>query len=94
MVWGSQVSKGTENHFCLNRSEPAEEPLQNTKVRLEVAVRKDGLEVIYMTETTDEYCAQQLKEFEGKTFASVTKESNFQKMKRREKKQEEKKTKV
>lgn len=27
-----------------------------------------------MIETIDKYCAQQLKEFEGKTFASVTKE--------------------
>lgn len=27
-----------------------------------------------MTETLDEYCAQQLKEFEGKTFTSASKE--------------------
>uniref|UniRef100_A0A2K5MRZ3 Uncharacterized protein n=1 Tax=Cercocebus atys TaxID=9531 RepID=A0A2K5MRZ3_CERAT len=35
---------------------------------------KHGLEVIYMIKTNDEYCVQQLKEFEGKTLVSVTKE--------------------
>ncbi|KAM9180260.1 LOW QUALITY PROTEIN: heat shock protein HSP 90-alpha-like [Dugong dugon] len=37
-------------------------------------LRKHGLEVIYMIEPIDEYCVQQLKESEGKTLASVTKE--------------------
>uniref|UniRef100_S4RDV2 Heat shock protein 90 alpha family class A member 1 n=1 Tax=Petromyzon marinus TaxID=7757 RepID=S4RDV2_PETMA len=37
-------------------------------------VRKRGLEVVYMTEPIDEYCVQQLKEFDGKTLVSVTKE--------------------
>ncbi|XP_056402391.1 heat shock protein HSP 90-alpha-like [Hyla sarda] len=37
-------------------------------------LRKHGLEVIYMTEPIDEYCIQQLKEFDGKTLVSVTKE--------------------
>uniref|UniRef100_A0A2R9BT87 Heat shock protein 90 alpha family class A member 1 n=1 Tax=Pan paniscus TaxID=9597 RepID=A0A2R9BT87_PANPA len=37
-------------------------------------LRKHGLEVIYMIEPIDEYCVQQLKEFEGKTLVSVTKE--------------------
>jgi molecular chaperone HtpG len=37
-------------------------------------VRKRGIEVIYMTEPIDEYCVQQLKEFEGKKLVSVTKE--------------------
>uniref|UniRef100_A0A6I8QCK7 Heat shock protein 90kDa alpha family class A member 1 n=1 Tax=Xenopus tropicalis TaxID=8364 RepID=A0A6I8QCK7_XENTR len=43
-------------------------------------LRKHGLEVIYMIEPIDEYCVQQLKEFEGKTLVS-------------KKKQEEKKSK-
>ncbi|SRR6266404_4485573 len=37
-------------------------------------VKKRGCEVIYMTEPIDEYCVQQLKEFEGKQLVSVTKE--------------------
>lgn len=37
-------------------------------------VRKRGYEVVYMTEPIDEYCVQQLKEFDGKTLVSVTKE--------------------
>ena len=37
-------------------------------------VQKRGCEVVYMTEPTDEYCVQKLKEFDGKTLVSVTKE--------------------
>jgi len=37
-------------------------------------VKKRGYEVIYMTEPIDEYCVQQLKEFDGKKLVSVTKE--------------------
>uniref|UniRef100_A0A8C2VUW0 Uncharacterized protein n=1 Tax=Chinchilla lanigera TaxID=34839 RepID=A0A8C2VUW0_CHILA len=35
---------------------------------------KHGLEVTYVIEPVGEYCVQQLKEFEGKTLVSVTKE--------------------
>uniref|UniRef100_A0A8C6DRU2 Histidine kinase/HSP90-like ATPase domain-containing protein n=1 Tax=Moschus moschiferus TaxID=68415 RepID=A0A8C6DRU2_MOSMO len=37
-------------------------------------VRKRGFEVVYMTEPIDEYCVQQLKELDGKSLVSVTKE--------------------
>merc|ERR1719427_1429735 len=37
-------------------------------------VKKCGLEVVYMVDPVDEYCVQQLKEFDGKTLVSVTKE--------------------
>ena len=37
-------------------------------------VTKRGYEVMYMVEPIDEYCAQQLREYEGKTLTSVTKE--------------------
>uniref|UniRef100_A0A1W7RAC7 Heat shock protein 83 n=1 Tax=Hadrurus spadix TaxID=141984 RepID=A0A1W7RAC7_9SCOR len=37
-------------------------------------VRKRGFEVVYMVEPIDEYCVQQLKEYDGKQLVSVTKE--------------------
>lgn len=37
-------------------------------------VRKSGFEVVYMIEPIDEYCVQQLKEYDGKQLVSVTKE--------------------
>uniref|UniRef100_A0A2K6P657 Heat shock protein 90 alpha family class A member 1 n=1 Tax=Rhinopithecus roxellana TaxID=61622 RepID=A0A2K6P657_RHIRO len=57
-------------------------------------LRKQGLEVIYMIDPIDEYCVQQLKEFEGKTLVSVTKEGlELPEDEEEKKKQEEKKTK-
>ncbi|XP_040268710.1 heat shock protein HSP 90-alpha-like [Bufo bufo] len=57
-------------------------------------LRKHGLEVIYMTEPIDEYCVQQLKEFDGKTLVSVTKEGlELPEDEEEKKKQEEIKTK-
>merc|ERR1711904_1867 len=37
-------------------------------------LRKKGLEVLYMIDPIDEYCVQQLKEFDGKKLKSTTKE--------------------
>ncbi|XP_050685136.1 heat shock protein 83 [Leptidea sinapis] len=37
-------------------------------------VKKRGYEVVYMTEPIDEYVVQQLKEYDGKSLVSVTKE--------------------
>ncbi|KAJ2941046.1 hypothetical protein O0L34_g13176 [Tuta absoluta] len=37
-------------------------------------VKKRGFEVVYMTEPIDEYVVQQMKEYDGKTLVSVTKE--------------------
>ena len=37
-------------------------------------VKKRGMEVIYMVDPIDEYSVQQLKEYDGKTLTSVTKE--------------------
>merc|ERR1719414_1051537 len=37
-------------------------------------LKKKGLEVLYMVDPIDEYCVQQMKEYDGKTLKSVTKE--------------------
>jgi len=37
-------------------------------------LKKKGIEVLYMIDPIDEYCVQQMKEFDGKTLKSVTKE--------------------
>jgi molecular chaperone HtpG len=37
-------------------------------------LKKRGFEVLFMVEPIDEYCVQQLREYEGKTLMSVTKE--------------------
>lgn len=37
-------------------------------------VRNRGFEVLYMIDPIDEYCVQQLKEYDGKKLVSVTKE--------------------
>uniref|UniRef100_A0A3Q2W072 Heat shock protein 90, alpha (cytosolic), class A member 1, tandem duplicate 1 n=1 Tax=Haplochromis burtoni TaxID=8153 RepID=A0A3Q2W072_HAPBU len=57
-------------------------------------LRKAGLEVIYMIEPIDEYCVQQLKEYDGKNLVSVTKEGlELPEDEEEKKKQEELKTK-
>merc|ERR1712066_807512 len=37
-------------------------------------LKRKGVEVLYMVDPIDEYCVQQMKEFDGKTLKSVTKE--------------------
>jgi molecular chaperone HtpG len=57
-------------------------------------VKKRGFEVLYMTEPIDEYCVQQLKEYDGKTLVSVTKEGlELPEDEEEKKKREEDKTK-
>merc|ERR1712176_1624544 len=38
------------------------------------SLRRKGVEVLYMVDPIDEYCVQQLKEYDGKSLKSVTKE--------------------
>jgi len=52
-------------------------------------LKKKGYEVLYMTEPIDEYAMQQLKEFDGKKFACITKEGLKLEESEDEKKQKE-----
>jgi len=52
-------------------------------------LKKKGYEVLYMTEPIDEYAMQQLKEYDGKKFACITKEGLKLEETEEEKKQKE-----
>ncbi|XP_073434334.1 heat shock protein HSP 90-alpha-like [Dendrobates tinctorius] len=63
--------KENQNHIYYITGETKDQVAHSAFVE---SLQKRGLEVIYMTEPIDEYCVQQLKEFDGKTLVSVTKE--------------------
>ena len=67
------VSRMKENqkHIYYVTGESREQVVNSTFVE---RVLKRGLEVIYMIDPIDEYCIQQLKEYDGKTLVSVSKE--------------------
>jgi molecular chaperone HtpG len=52
-------------------------------------LKKKGLEVLYMVDPIDEYCVQQLKEYDGKKLICVTKDNLTLPMTDEEKKEEE-----
>merc|ERR1711937_995527 len=52
-------------------------------------LRKKGIEVLYMVDPIDEYCVQQLKEYDGKKLKSVTKEGLYLDTEEEKKKTEE-----
>merc|ERR1711998_108038 len=56
--------------------------------------KKRNYEVMYMTDPIDEYCVQQLKEYDGKKLVSVTKEGlKFEETEEEKKQFEEEKAK-
>nr|XP_027212945.1 heat shock protein 83 isoform X1 [Penaeus vannamei] len=57
-------------------------------------VKNGGFEVIYMTDPIDEYCIQQLKEYDGKQLTSVSKEGLELPLDEEEKKKVEEKKKM
>merc|ERR1719391_1243950 len=63
--------KDTQKHIYYITGETKDQVANSSFVE---RLRKAGLEVIYMIEPIDEYCVQQLKEYDGKTLVSVTKE--------------------
>jgi len=67
------VSRMKENqkHIYFITGESREQVAQSAFVE---RVRKRGFEVVYMCEPIDEYCVQQMKEYDGKQLVSVTKE--------------------
>ena len=56
-------------------------------------MKKHNLEVLFMCDPIDEYCLQQLNEFDGKKFKNITKENLELPLTEEEKKQEEEKQK-
>ncbi|KAM6965595.1 heat shock protein 90, alpha (cytosolic), class A member 1, tandem duplicate 2 [Aplochiton taeniatus] len=82
--------KDTQKHIYYITGETKDQVANSAFVE---RLRKAGLEVIYMIEPIDEYCVQQLKEYEGKTLVSVTKEGlELPEDEDEKKKQEEKKS--
>jgi len=63
--------KESQKHIYFITGESKEQVAQSAFVE---RVKKRGFEVVYMCEPIDEYCVQQLKEYDGKTLVSVTKE--------------------
>lgn len=63
--------KENQNDIYFITGENKEQVAQSSFVERLV---KKGYEVLYMTEPIDEYCVQQLKEYDGKKLVSVTKE--------------------
>ncbi|XP_035277120.1 heat shock protein HSP 90-alpha [Anguilla rostrata] len=81
--------KDTQKHIYYITGETKDQVANSAFVE---RLRKAGLEVIYMIEPIDEYCVQQLKEFDGKNLVSVTKEGlELPEDEEEKKKQEEKK---
>ena len=56
-------------------------------------MKKHNLEVLFMCDPIDEYCLQQLNEFDGKKFKNITKENLELPLTEEEKKEEEEKQK-
>lgn len=63
--------KDNQKHIYYVTGETKDQVANSTFVE---RVLKRGLEVIYMIDPIDEYCVQQLKEYDGKTLVSVSKE--------------------
>ncbi|KAF2358269.1 Heat shock protein Hsp90 family [Trinorchestia longiramus] len=63
--------KDNQKHIYYVTGESREQVANSTFVE---QVLKRGLEVVYMIDPIDEYCVQQLKEYDGKTLVSVSKE--------------------
>lgn len=63
--------KDNQKHIYFITGESREQVANSSFVE---RVRKRGYEIVYMVEPIDEYCVQQLKEYDGKQLVSVSKE--------------------
>ena len=63
-------------YFSLGKSV---EEIKNSEAVKRMTER--GFEVLYMCEPIDEYCVQQLREFDGKTLVPILKEEKGEKIK-------------
>ena len=68
------VSRMKENQTCIYYITGESKDVVANSAFVE-RVKKRGFEVVYMVDPIDEYCVQQLKEFDGKKLVSVTKEN-------------------
>jgi molecular chaperone HtpG len=67
------VSRMKENQNAIYYITGENREVVNTSAFVE-RVKKRGFEVVYMVDPIDEYCVQQLKEYDGKKLVSVSKE--------------------
>ena len=80
--------KETQKSICDITGESKEQVASSSFVE---CVWKQGFEAVYVMEPTDEHCVQQLKEFDGKSLVSMTKEGLELPEHKEEKKMEESK---
>merc|ERR1712168_748013 len=67
---GSRMKEGQKSIYYIT-GETKDQVMNSAFVE---RVKKRGFEVLYMVDPIDEYATQQLKEYDGKTLVSVTKE--------------------
>jgi HSP90 family molecular chaperone len=89
----TQISKKVDGWFLSIYFINGESKEQVSNSAFVECVKKRGFEVIFMTESIDEYVNQQLKEYQGKQLVCVTKEGSLSDLPQKKRKQTFDKTK-